>query len=580
MVPVPINPIRIAPSYAPPPETVIICAPARAGKASHLFIRVRLGHKTAARFERRHGQERSMSVEPTRRSVMAAIGAAAAGAVRPRVAIAAADPAGPAYRTAGELVQALADRKVSSRELVDAAISRIEALDPKINAVVVRDFDRARSAADAADAALAKDKSLGERWPLLGVPMTVKEQFNVTGLPTTWGEPKFKDWRPETDALAVQSLKAAGAVILGKTNVPVALRDWQSYNEVYGTTNNPWDLGRSPGGSSGGGAAALAAGFVALEFGSDIGGSLRAPAHFCGVFSHKPTLDLVPSRGSGPPQTPPIPLRGDLAVIGPMARSAADLARALAVVAGPDELAEGIGYKLALPPPRHDKLAGFRVLLIDAHPLCPTAASIKTALDGLADRLAKVGCQVLRESPKLPDLALTARIYRELLSAFYIADLPPEARARIAAAASNLAPNDQSLAAMQLRGLTISHQDWILASRTRNGLRARWLALFQAVDVVLCPPMPTVAFPHDHSPQFARTLDIDGVKVPYNDQSTWAGIAILNGLPATTMPIGHDERGLPIGVQIIGNYLEDRTTIAFAGLIEREFGGFTPPPNL
>jgi amidase len=236
-----------------------------------------------------------MSLKPSRRGVLVGMGATAAHAALPVQANTRDDPM--AYRAAGELVEALAQRRVSSRELVDSAIARIEALDSKINAVVVRDFDRARAAAAAADAALAK----GERRPLLGVPITVKEQFGIAGLPTTWGNPKFKDWRPEVDALAVQRLKAAGAIILGKTNVPVALRDWQSYNDVYGTTNNPWDLSRSPGGSSGGSAAALAAGFVPLEFGSDIGGSLRAPAHFCGVFSHKTSLDLVPQRGSGPP---------------------------------------------------------------------------------------------------------------------------------------------------------------------------------------------------------------------------------------------------------------------------------------
>src|SRR5262252_1688815 len=261
-----------------------------------------------------------------------------------------------------------------------------------------------------------------------------------------------------------------------------------------------------------------------------------------------------------------------------MARSAADLALELAVVAGPDELADGIGYKLALPPPRHDKLADFRVLVIDKHPLCPTATSIATALNGLAERLGKLGCHILRESAQLPDLAQTSRIYRELLSAFFSADLAPEARARVEAAAKALSPDDPSLAASLVRGLTMSHDEWIRKSRIRGGLRARWLALFQEVDVVLCPPMPIVAFPHDHSPQFARQLDIDRTKVPYNDQSVWAGFATLSGLPATTMPIGRTDGGLPIGVQIIGGYLEDRTTIAFAGLIEREFGGFVPPP--
>ena len=256
--------------------------------------------------------------------------------------------------------------------------------------------------------------------------------------------PRFRDWRPDVDALAVQRLKAAGAIIIGKTNVPEGLTDWQSYNEVYGTTNNPWDLGRTPGGSSGGAAAALAAGFVPLELGSDIGGSLRAPAHFCGVFSHKPSLDLIPQRGSGPPRRPPSPVRGDMSVIGPMARSAADLALELSVLAGPDELWDGIGYKLALPEPRHDKLADFRVLLIDAHPLCPTAASVKAALDGLAEHLAKLGCTVVRTSPRMPDLARTTRNYNELLLALFSADLPPDERARIEAAANALSPDDQS----------------------------------------------------------------------------------------------------------------------------------------
>jgi amidase len=218
-----------------------------------------------------------MTLDLNRRSFVAGVGATTAAGV---LTIAAEASTVPTYRTASDLINALAARQISARELLDAAIGRIEALDAKINAVVVRDFDRARAAADAADVALGR----GERLPLLGLPMTVKEQFNISGLPTTWGYPKFRDWQPRFDALVVQRLKAAGAIILGKTNVPINLADWQSYNDVFGTTNNPWDLGRTPGGSSGGSAAALAAGFVPLELGSDIGGSLRAPAHFCGVF--------------------------------------------------------------------------------------------------------------------------------------------------------------------------------------------------------------------------------------------------------------------------------------------------------
>jgi len=486
-----------------------------------------------------------------------------------------AEASDPAFRSATDLLSLLARREISALELLDLAISRIEALDPKINAVIVRDFERARAAAEAADAALAR----GERRPLLGLPMTVKEQFRVAGLPTTWGHPDFRDWRADTDCLPVERLKAAGAVLLGLTNVPLALADWQSYNDIYGTTNNPWDLARSPGGSSGGAAASLAAGFVPLELGSDIGGSLRVPAHFCGVFSHKPSLDLVPQRGAGPPQAPAVPVRGDLAVTGPMARSAADLALELSVLAGPDELAEGVGYRLALPPPRHDMLSEFRVLVLDAHPLCPTGAGVAAALDGLAERLAKCGVQILRSSPKLPDLAVTTQNYVELLAAFHAADLIPEMRERIAAEAHALSPDDRSIAACRLRGFTMSHGDWVLATRLRSGLRGRWLALFEDVDVVLCPVTPTPAFPHDHTPVGTRELDVGGRRISYFDQLAWAGPATLNGLPATTAPVGRSAGGLPIGVQIVGGFLEDLTTIAFAGMLEREFGGFTPPPG-
>jgi len=508
-----------------------------------------------------------------RRSFTAGLGAAVLAA-RPGFA-ADAPPASP-YSSASELLRMLAAREVSSRALVDAAIARIEALDGKFNAVVVRDFDRARSQADAADAALAR----GERRPLLGLPMTVKEQFNVAGLPTTWGIEKFRNWRPDFDALVVQRLKAAGAIILGKTNVPANLSDWQSYNPVYGTTNNPWNVGRTPGGSSGGAAAALAAGFVPLELGSDIGGSLRCPAHFCGVFAHKPSLELVPWRGSGYPDTPPIPFHNDMAVIGPMARSAADLALELDVLAGPDEMWDGIGYRLALPEPRHAALADYRVLVLDVHPLCLTAGSIAAALDGLSERLANLGCSVTRRHPGMPNLARTTRDYAELLAAFFGADLPAEESLRLGAAARALPPENLSLPAAELRGFTMSHPAWIGTSRIRDGLRARWQALFREVDIILCPPMPTTAFPHDHSPRRVRQLDIDGAKVPYDNQLAWPAIATLVGLPATVAPIGLSEAGLPIGVQIIGGYLEDRTTIAFAGLLERTFGGFTPPPNL
>jgi amidase len=480
------------------------------------------------------------------------------------------------YRTAQELVALLAARNVSAVELVERAITRIAEHDGAINAVVVRDLDGARTAAKLADAALQR----GDRRPLLGLPITVKEAYNVAGLPTTWGFPEAKDFRPAADALAVARVKAAGAVIVGKTNVPISLADWQSYNAIYGTTNNPWDLARTPGGSSGGSAAALAAGYVSLELGSDIGGSLRTPAHFCGVFAHKPSLGLVPARGHTRPRFPALPFESDLAVVGPMARSAEDLALALALIAGPDDIASGIAYRLELPPPRRLRLADYRVLVVDAHPLIPTAAGVAGALDRLADNLGKTGARVARASPLLPDLASSARIYARLLSSVFGAMLPVEDYRKTAAAAAALPSDDETLAAWRARGTVLSHRDWIAADGARARVRQQWRELFKEWDVVLCPPMPTAAFPHDHSAeQSRRRIVIDGKEHPYLDQVVWPGIATLAGLPATAAPIGFAD-GLPVGVQIIGPNLEDRTTIHFASLIERSFGGFIAPPAL
>jgi len=479
------------------------------------------------------------------------------------------------FKTAVELSSALAAKKISAVELAQEAIGRIERHDGKINAICVRDFSRALQAARAADAARAR----GDTRPLLGIPLTVKESYNVAGLPTTWGFPAQKDFVPAEDALAITRVKDAGGVILGKTNVPIGLGDWQSYNDLYGTTNNPFDLGRTPGGSSGGSAAALAAGYGALSLGSDLGGSLRVPAFHCGVYAHKPTFALVPSRGHTPPPLPPLPFDRDLAVIGPMARSALDLALLLEVVAGPDPIEAGKAYKLALPPPRHDQLKNFRVLLIDTDPVMPPAASVRSAIDKLAANLGKAGLDVARASPLLPDFAASSRLYMRLLTSFLSGSFEPDSYERSRKAGEQLAPGDTSLAAERLRGIALSHRDWIMADGARARLRAQWRELFKTFDAVICPVMPTPAYPHDHSDeQESRRINIDGKDYVYPDQLAWPGIASLPGLPATAIPIGLSPEGLPLGVQIVGPWLEDRTPLKLAELIEREFGGFVPPP--
>jgi amidase len=478
------------------------------------------------------------------------------------------------FQTAEELAAAMRAGEVTSVELTDEAIARIERDDKVINAICVPDFDRARAAARRADQARAR----GEDRPLLGVPVTVKECYNIAGLPTNWGMPRYRDFVPAEDAVQVSRLKAAGAVLLGKTNVPLGLQGLQSSNEIYGTTNNPWDHDRTPGGSSGGSAAALAAGFGALSIGTDIAGSLRTPAHFCGVYGHKPTIGLVANRGMVAPATPALPVDLDLAVVGPMARAARDLALLLDVMAGPDPLTLGVAYELSLPPARHERLGDFRVLVLDEHPFIQTGSAARAGLNRVADALADDGARVERHSPLLPDLAEAAAIYTQLLFSGSVARFPVESHERLRTRAAGLSADDQSLDAARLRGMVLSHGDWLETNNRRELHRHGWRQLFAEFDAVVCPITPTPAFPHDPNPNLLELrIDIDGVEHPYFDQLVWAGLATMPGLPATVIPTGLSPEGLPVGVQLIGPMFEDRTPLRLAELLEQKIGGFRAP---
>lgn len=479
------------------------------------------------------------------------------------------------FRTTNELSAMLHARQVSAVELLDHSIAAIEARDGEVNAVIVRDFERARVAAVRADAELAS----GDPRPLLGVPITVKEAFNVAGLPTTWGIPGTERIDILEDAVAVARLKQAGAIVIGKSNVAAQLADWQSFNPVYGTTNNPWDYRLTPGGSSGGAAAALAAGFISLELGSDLAGSLRIPAHCCGVFAHKPTFGLVPMRGFAPPGTPMLSVGDDVdfGVVGPMARCAADLALALDVIAGPDD-AQAVAYKLTLPQARHSRLREYRVLVLDHHPMVPVAGDVQAVLQRFAGDLERAGCELGWKSPLLPDLEVSSTTFAHLLMSFFGADMPEAAYEGLKAQVASIPSAERAMPILELRGLVSSHRDWIHMNRVRLNITHQWRQLFKQWDVVLCPVLPTTAFAHDHGEMDGRRIDIDGQGVPYRTQAVWAAVASIAGLPATAMPIGLSAGGLPVGAQIIGPFLEDRTTIMFAELAEREFGGFVVPP--
>jgi amidase len=478
-----------------------------------------------------------------------------------------------AFRSAHELAAEIASRRIGCLELLDYFLARVDRINPKLNAVIAQDRDGARLRAKAADTALAK----GEHWgPLHGLPMTVKESYDVVGLPTTWGVPALKGNVAHTNAVVVDRLLGAGAVIFGKTNVPLLLGDFQSYNEIYGTTSNPWDVKRIPGGSSGGSAAALAAGLTGLESGSDIGGSIRNPAHFCGVYGHKPTWGIVPPRGHA--------LNGvlgpsDVSVVGPLARSAEDLALALDCVAGPDVM-QAAAWKLDLPAPRRSVLKDFRIALWLDDPNCAVDRSITDRLQSIADRLATSGAKIDAKARPKFDARRSHEIFLKLMLGVVTARAPVEVFEKAKVALGKLGPDDRSMGAFETRACVMHHREWIAENEARTKLRWAWHEFFKEYDVVLTPMAATPAFPHDQSePQRARTLPVNGKPEPYHDQLFWAGLAGAVLLPATVAPAGVTASGLPVGLQIIGPELGDKTTIEFARLLAREIGGFTPPPG-
>lgn len=482
------------------------------------------------------------------------------------------------YRSARDLVAAMTRGELASRDLLESYIVRIERHNPTINAVVALDLVSARRAADAADAAARRGESLG---PLHGLPLTIKDTYEVPGMPCTAGAPAYRDHRPKKAALAVQRLIDAGAIPFGKTNVPYLASDVQSFNKVYGVTHNPWNRALTAGGSSGGAAAALAAGFTALELGSDIGGSIRIPAHFCGVYGHKPTHGIISLRGHvpGPPGTLSEPY---LAVAGPMARSADDLDLMLDVLAGPGP-AQQPAWHLALPPSPHGQLRDFRVLLWLDDPHCPIDPRMQPVYHQLHEALLKAGVKVDVGSPLGWDLDKLYPSYVTQLSAAIMVGAPGLLRGamRAFAPAAKMARRVVDVprhADRFLAGAGMSHSDWIVSMEKTARLKDKFLTVFEDYDVILMPPTLTTAFAHDHEGHLAqRKVDVAGVKRHYLDLFMWIAPATLLGLPATSAPVGRTAEGSPVNIQVLGAPFEDRTTIRFAQALAGVIGGFTAP---
>jgi amidase len=454
------------------------------------------------------------------------------------------------FQSATDAAQAVRRKELSSRELTEMLITRIESVNPTLNAVVEIRREGALQEALAADEATARGDAVG---PLHGVPVTIKDSFNVAGLHTTWGNRAFKDFVADRDATLARRLRRAGAIVVGKTNVALMLADFgQTANELYGVTNNPWDTTRTPGGSTGGAAAALSAGMTFLEYGSDLVGSIRIPASFCGVYGLKPSAGIVPLCGFRPPGPPPPPSEMTyMSAVGPLGRSPRDLRTALRATAGPEgQVAKA--YSWALSPPRHARLEDFRVggVLDDEH--APVSSEVSAPLSDAVDALVRAGATVVEGWPAGVDPSQHYESFGFHVQAFFAFQQPGE------------------------DSLTFS--EFVEHENRRMASRAAWNRYFGGIDVFLCPVSFTPAFPHDTRPFEERKIVTPEGERPYNDQSFWISHASLPGLPAVAAPVGRTPGGLPVGVQIVGPRYEDDTAITFAELLADVIGGYEPPP--
>jgi len=458
-----------------------------------------------------------------------------------------------ATSTAVELAAAIRAKEISSRELLDLYLDRIERLDrEKVNAVVTLDVERARVTAAAADAALARGDDVG---PLHGLPITIKDAIETEGIRSTGGAVELADHVPTADAPAVARLKAAGAIVFGKTNLPRWSGDSQAFNELFGTTNNPWSFAHVPGGSSGGSAAALAAGFTGAELGTDIGGSVRAPAHCCGVYAHKPSYGVIPNLGYldhvGGGTT-----RTDINTFGPMARSADDLELLLSVLAGPvpeDEPA----WRVELPASSVPSLTGLRVATWLDDDACSVDAEYLGLLRAAADALADAGARVEDAHPDIPFREQTD-VYLRLVAAAVSPGMPDEVAEQVSR----------------------SHLEWIRHDEERAAFRRTWADWFQDYDVLLAPAWCTPPFEHDHTGDMTqRAVMVNGEPRNHLELSLWLMLVNLLNLPSTMTPIGRTTAGLPVGMQVIAPYLHDRRAIRVAGLVSEVVGGYDVPPG-
>lgn len=470
--------------------------------------------------------------------------------------------------------QRLRSGQLTSLELTQALLKRIEAHNPALNAIITLDEDQALEQARQADAEIAQGQWRG---PWHGMPITIKDCFKTRGLRTTSGADELRDYIPKQDAVTVARLKQAGAIIIGKTNVSTWTGDWQTYNDLFGVTNNPWDLDRTPGGSTGGGAAALAAGLSFLSLGSDMGGSIRLPAHFCGIYGHKPSLGVVPTQGHVPP--PPesmVPPPAHINVAGPLARSAQDLMTAMQVLGGPAGH-KAAAYQWAMPTPRGIRLGDFRIGYVIDDAFSPVVPEVRRVYEALIEALQNAGVSTQGGWPSPIDATEHYETYLKAIYSHYAGEKTPEQMQQYR---EELAGELDFIETARREGYRMSLPDYQALRQRQAQAREQWQSVFERFDVFLMPVSFIPAFPHDHrSPTSLRKHQTPQGPRNYRELSFWISFASLAGLPATVAPIGQTSGGLPVGIQIVGPFLEDATPIQFAGALAEVMGGFQAPPD-
>lgn len=476
------------------------------------------------------------------------------------------------FYSASQLAASIREHEVSASEVLEAHLAHIEKHNAALNAIVTLDVARARQRAKEADAALARDEVWGR---LHGVPVTIKDALETTDLRTTSSFKPLADYIPKEDATAVKRLRDAGAIILGKTNMPMLAMDGQSDSPLFGRANNPWDVKRTPGGSTGGGAAAVAAGMSPLEIGSDIAGSVRIPAHYCGVFSLKPTEHRVPNTGHIP--EPPGAPRGvrHMATIGPLARSVADLRLALTIIAGPD------GRDWDVPPVSLTAVSArplneYRFVWSDEFGGVPVTDDTKSTMRQLASRLSQLGCGVEKGNPPKFEFEEAWQTWGEVFGAEVGATMPAIPR-MLTSLQFRRAGKGFQINQGVVRGMRLKMAHYVSALTRRDGLINALEDFLAGWDAWLCPVTATPAIEHCKP---GTPIAVDGRKIPYHmGQMAHTSLFNLTGHPVVSLPVARLAEGLPIGVQVVGRRWQEMALLNVAEALAEMSGPFQRPPG-